>query len=254
MKKLFFCMMLVLLSPAVRAAEAVASEPSNVKMGQVSGLDQARSRAFDKRLYSLKGSWGIGFQGTWLGVKGSDSNVMALLTGLDGGISFGRIAPAVTYSYADNLAVGLRLTYIGASGKLDGGALQLMDLANFDLAGKGFKLRSWGASLFHRCWYGIDDRGRFAVYFDGALSYLNSFTEVGDLSRSQRVALSISPGFEAFVMNFVSLNLSVGLLSFSYDWTNRFNREGERSGGSHGVHLGTGLSLLDLNFGLSFYF
>ena len=246
--------MLAFLTLAVRAEETQASEQGMLKMGQVSGTDQARSRAFDKRLYSPKGCWGVGFQGTWIGAKGSDSNIMTLLTGLNGGFSFGRIAPVVTYTYSQNLAAGLRLTYIGASGNVDGGALQLLDLANFDLSGTSFKLRGYGASLFNRFWYGIDDRGRFAIFFEPALSYMNTFMEMGGSSRSQRVAFSLSPGFEAFVMNFVSLNFSIGLMSLSYDWTNNFNQEGVRVGGSHDVHLGTGLSLLDLNFGLAFYF
>ncbi|MBP5398385.1 MAG: hypothetical protein J6Y32_07180 [Bacteroidales bacterium] len=257
MKRFFFFLLSAFFCLSLKAADETVSatdKGDTIKMGQVYGSDKARSRSFPKRLFSPKGSWGIGFQGTWLGARGTNSSVVALLTGLNGSFSFGRIAPAATYTYMDNAAVGLRFTYIGASGKIDGGALQLMDVATLDLSGTGLKLRSYGASVFHRNWWGIDERGRFAVFLDAALSYLNTNVEMGGRVLSQRVAFSVSPGFEVFVMNFLSLNLSVGLISFSYDWDNNYKSDGTWSGDNKGVHLGTGLSLLDINFGLNFYF
>lgn len=257
MKRFLFLLLTAFLCLSLKAADGSVSasdKADTVKMGQIYGSDKARSRSFHKRLFSAKGSWGVGLQGTWLGARGTNSSVMALLTGLNGSFSFGRIAPAATYTYTDNAAVGLRFTYIGAQGNVDGGALQLMDVANLDLSGTSLKLRSYGASVFHRYWWGIDDRGRFGVLLDAALSYLNTNVEMGGRVLSQRVAFSVCPGLEVFVMNFLSLNLSVGLMSFSYDWDNNYKSDGTWSGDNKGVHLGTGLSLLDINLGLNFYF
>lgn len=226
-----------------------------IKMGEVVGVDTSKvsGRSFPKRLFSAKGTWGIGLDGVYLGAKGSDSNLMMLLTGINGGFSFGRVAPMFTYTYADNLAVGFRFTYMGAKGKIDSAtALGLADL-NMDLSGLGLRLNCYSASVFHRNWFGLDDKGRFGFFLDGALTYQHLRAETSYYGISHRIALSFSPGFEAFVMNFLSLNLSIGLASVYYEFSNVYDKSWQRTGRSNGFHAGTGLSVLDINFGLTFY-
>lgn len=251
MKKLLFVFFFALSLLSSQAQEKAAP----VEMGKTIGTDvsKASGRSFPKRLFSLKGSWGIGLDGIYLGMRGSDSNIMMLLTGVNGNFSFGRIAPLVTYTYADNLAVGLRLTYMGAKGRLDSGtALGLADL-NMDVSGLDLKLDSYSASVFHRNWFGLDDKGRFGIYFDAALAYQHLRANTSYYGISHRVALSFSPGFEAFVMNFLSLHLSIGLASVYYEWSDIYDKSWQWTGRSNGFHAGTGLSLLDVNFGLTFY-
>ncbi|MBP5539397.1 MAG: hypothetical protein J6X69_06180 [Bacteroidales bacterium] len=241
---------------ALMAFTAQAGQPGNIrKMGEVIGTDasQASGRSFPKRLFSAKGSWGLGLDGVYLGAKGSDSNLMMLLTGINGGFSFGRVAPMLTYTYADNLAVGFRFTYMGAKGNIDSAtALGLADL-NMDLSGIGLRLNAYSASVFHRNWFGLDDKGRFGIYLDAALTYQHLRAETSYYGISHRAALSFSPGFEAFVMNFLSLNLSIGLASVYYEFSTVYDKSWQRTGSSNGFHAGTGLSVLDINFGLTFY-
>lgn len=247
---------ILILFFALMAFTMQAGEPSKTqKMGEVIGTDvsKASGRSFPKRLFSAKGSWGIGLDGVYLGAKGSDSNIMMLLTGINGGFSFGRVAPMLTYTYADNLAVGFRFTYMGAKGNVDSAtALGLADL-NMDLSGLGLRLDAYSASVFHRNWFGLDDKGRFGIFLDAALSYQHLRAETSYYGISHRAALSFSPGFEAFVMNFLSLNLSIGLASVYYEFSTVYDKSWQRTGSSNGFHAGTGLSVLDINFGLTFY-
>ncbi len=231
------------------------TQGKSLKMGEVVDMDvsKASGRTFPKRLFSTKGSWGIGLDGIYMGTRGTDSNIMMLLTGVNGGLSFGRIAPVVSYTYADNLAVGARLTYMGAKGNIDSGtALGLADL-NINMAGLNVTLDAFSASFFHRNWFGLDEKGRFGIYIDAALAYQHLRAYTSYYGISHRVALSLSPGFEAFVMNFLSLNLSIGLASVYYEWSNIYDKSWQQTGRSNGFHAGTGLSLLDLNLGLTFY-
>ena len=260
MKKTIFILYFALMAFTMQAGEPgalQAGEPGTgvQQMGKVIGTDasQAGGRSFPKRLFSAKGSWGLGLYGVYLGSKGSDSNLMMLLTGINGGFSFGRIAPVVTYTYADNLAVGFRFTYMGAKGNIDSAtALGLVDL-NMDLNGIALRLDCYSASVFHRNWFGLDDKGRFGLFIDSALSYQHLRATTSYYGISHRAALSFSPGLEIFVMNFFSINLSIGLASVYYEWSQVYDKAWQRTGSSNGFHAGTGLSVLDLNFGLNFY-
>ena len=248
MKKTIFILFFALMAFTMQAQEPI-------RMGKTVGVDSSKTtgRSFPKRLFSAKGSWGIGLDGVYVGVKGSDSNIMMLLTGVNGSLNFGRIAPMFTYTYADNLAVGFRLTYMGAKGNLDSAtALGLADL-NMDLSGLGLRLDCYSASVFHRNWFGLDDKGRFGLFIDSALSYQHLRATTSYYSISHRAALSFSPGLEIFVMNFFSLNLSIGLATVYYEFSNVYDKGWQRTGGSNGFHAGTGLSVLDLNFGLTLY-
>lgn len=251
MKKLIIVFFYMLSAIALQAREK--TQP--VEMGKTIGTDTSKvsGRSFPRRLFSAKGTWGIGLDGMYIGMQGNNSNIMMLLTGINGGFSFGRIAPLVTWTYADNLAVGMRLTYMGAKGRLDSAtALGLADL-NMDVSGLDLRLDCYSASVFHRNWFGLDDKGRFGIYFDAALAYQHLRATTSYYGISHRVALSFSPGFEVFVMNFLSLNLSIGLASVYYEWSDIYDKSWQRTGRSNGFHAGTGLSLLDLNFGLTFY-
>lgn len=226
-----------------------------MKMGVTIGKDSSKvsGRSFPKRLFSPKGAWGVGLSGVYLGASGSDSNVMMLLTGINGSFRFGRIYPTVTYTYMDNQAVGLRLLYMGAKSHVDSAtALGLADL-DMSLSGLGLTLDCFGASAFHRNWFGLDDKGRFAIFLDAGLSYQHLRFQSSYKSLSHRIALTFSPGVEIFVMNFLSLDLSIGLATGYYEFSSVYNEAGERTGRSNGFHFGTGLSLLDINFGFHFY-
>ena len=226
------------------------------KMGVQIGVDSSSfsGRTFLKRLFVQKGTWGFGLQGTYLSTKGSDSNILMLLTGLNGGISYGSISPSVSYAYAPNLACGVRLNYTGADGVVDEALFDLMnDGLSFPLSGLQMSMRSVGLSLFHRFWMGLDDRGRCALFLDGVLSASRSRLYSGGYTDTRRYALSLCPGFEVFVMNFLSLQLSLGLASGYFVDSKVYDNAGTQIGGSRDWKAGTGLNLLDLNFGLTFY-
>lgn len=252
-KKIFLLIVSALVLGGLSAnAEVVVPE----KMGVQFGVDssQASGRTFARKLFHKKGTWGLGLQGTYLSTKGSNSSVLMLVTGLNGGISYGHIAPTVTYTYAHNLTGGVRFTYTAADGVVDQGLLDLMNEGlSFPLSGLNVSMRSLGVSVFHRYAFGLDDKGRFALLLDGVLSANRSKMVSGGHTLSNRYSFTVCPGFEAFVMNFLSLHLSLGLASVYFVDSKVYDASGSHIGGNREWKAGTGLSLMDLYFGLTFY-
>ena len=72
-------------------------------------------------------------------------------------------------------------------------------------------------------------------------------------SEKTRERLFIAAGLAIFVMNFLSLQLSLGLASGYFVDSKVYDDAGTQIGGSRDWKAGTGLNLLDLNFGLTFY-
>lgn len=213
----------------------------------------ARSKA-DSLVFTPKGEWSVGAQITALSLGADDGNVMMVLRDVNNSSSLKRFSLQGTYNYCNNMAVGLRLTYMRLDEKLDGITLDLLNEGlQFSLSDIQAATSTFRVSAFNRFYYPIDKRGLFGLFCDLSLSYAYNTTQTKLLDTgtiySNKISLGFAPGLQVFVMNNVSLGVSLGLADISYT-SARSNEKGTRSAfGARGR-----LNLADLNFGINIHF
>jgi len=230
-----------------------AQEKQVYKMGEVYGVDSSKysPRSFPKRLVTPKGAKAVGLQGLWVKMDASDAQALSLVSDVTGAVKVGRIAAAFMWAYMNNNAVGLRLGYTHLDLFSESGTIRILtDDLKFDLGKMATTMNSFSAAVINRSWFGLDDRGRIAFITDVGLEYAHSVTG-GEKAAAvtDKVALQVAPGLEIFVMNNLSFFFSLNFANLSYS-SSKCGEEGSSSTFNAQIRL----NVLDLNFGLAFYF
>ena len=148
-----------------------------------------------------------------------------------------KIAPFVAYSYRNNRSIGVKFQYSTASGAVQQGDLDLLsDDLNFHVEDIRADLLSFQAAVYHRSYVGLDNKGRIGLFNDIVLGYTNSRTEFvydtnteDTYARTDQVKLSLHPGVVIFVMNNISMHVSMGIGGVSYNNT-KYIKNGETIG------------------------
>lgn len=267
MKKTILCILAVLLAIQAYSAsgkrENVMEKKKVYSMGESYGVDSSKvsHRSFPKRLVMPKGAMGVGIQFLWAQMDASNVQALAMVTGLSGRASFGNVSPSFLYAYANNNAVGARFSYSNIGLALNSGSLKLIsDDISFTLDALATRMNIYGFSVFNRSWFGLDSKGRFALFADVDLGYSHGDTHFSNGKEyTNKIGLSFSPGVEIFVMNNLSLYLSLSFANLSFDKSisYKWDEESKRwliSGTNDKFNCQVRLNVLDLHFGLSYYF
>ncbi len=166
------------------------------------------------------------------------------------------IAPSVEYAYQDDRALGLRFSYLHACAQLDQLTLNLLnDGLQFSLPDMNAHISTYGGTLYHRNYFGLDRRNLLAAYAEVGLNLTGGRSDFGDgsaYSTSFKAGLTFSPGLIFFVMDNVAASCSVSMGGMSYRSVRCYS-DGRETG--HRAKFGSrfGLDLLGINFGISFY-
>lgn len=235
---------------------AVAQEHS--ALGSEIPKDTTRRHRVTDRLFIPSGEIQGGLQMAYASLSGDNSELMLLLNGMDAKASFAAVMPFVSYAYKDNRVFGVRLTHSSAKGSIDKTTISLLnDGLEFDLSDLMASTRSLGVSAYHRTYHGLDSRGVCGLFYDVVMGYHGGRSQfaMGDPSgytRSSKLKLSFSPGFELFLMNNVSLQLALSLADLSYTSVKYIEDEtvvGRRSS----FKVSSNLNLMGLYFGMTIH-
>ncbi|MBO4447551.1 MAG: hypothetical protein J5764_05450 [Bacteroidales bacterium] len=231
-------------------------EAITIKTGDIMGRDSSKlsGRSFPKRLFMQKNSLKLGLQGIYLNFDSSDSQAFMMLTGLSGKASMMRLAPSFAWCYHNNQMLGIKFSYTWAEVELGGANISLLsDDMSFSLGESGGSLHNFGGAIYHRSYFGLDRRGRCALFIDLEGSYSNSRIGLApNQTDIRRMALSFCPGFELFLMNRLSLHFEIGLADISYNFARNYEN-GQVIGKSDKFNAAARLNLSRLDFGLNFY-
>lgn len=222
--------------------------------------NQHDRRGLSQYLIIPKGEWQLGLQLSHVSLSSNNSEYMLLLKNIDANGAITKIAPFVAYSYRNNRSIGARFQYSTASGAVQQGDLDfLSDDLNFHIEDINASLLSLQAAVYHRSYVGLDNKGRIGLFSDLMLSYTNSKTEFvyntethDTYAHADQVKLSLHPGVVVFVMNNVSMHVSMGIGGVSYNNT-KYIKNGETIGKRDFSKANFKLDLLDINMGLSIH-
>lgn len=207
-----------------------------------------------------KGDFSVGAQFAHLKLDSDNSEVMLLVNPVSAQGKISQFAPFFEYTYKDDCSFGARIQYFSGTAVLDNITIDLLSEGlSFDLSDLNTHMKRFGASVFHRNYFALDQRSRVGIIAEESLSFSEGRTEYDKAkpgmgySTSSRLNFAFSPGLVFYVMNNVSAMLTVSMANVSYN-TVKCYTEGAQTGGRSKFAARFGVDLTGINFGVAFHF
>lgn len=194
-----------------------------------------------------KGEMSVGASALYANLNSSNSEFLLLVNNLDASGKLFRICPRFSYAYKDNAEIGLKAEYMNAS--------LLGDLPSLDIKDFSGRLQSYGASLLHRNYFGLEKSGTVGLFCEFRLGYMHNRldTAVSTYSTADTMKLTFAPGVILFILPFAAIEASVGLADISCAFVHSY-APGAPDGSARNFSGGVSLNILNCDFGISFYF
>lgn len=207
-----------------------------------------------------KGNFSVGAQFAHLKLDSDNSEIMLLVNPVSAQGKISQFAPFFEYAYKDDCSFGAKIQYFSGSAILDNITIDLLSEGlSFDLSDLNTHMKRFGASVFHRNYFALDQRSRVGIIAEESLSFSEGRTEYDkskpglNYATSNRINFAFSPGLVFYVMNNVSAMLTISMANMSYN-TVKCYTEGAQSGGRSKFAARFGVDLTGINFGVAFHF
>lgn len=236
--------------------------------------DKSRGR-FDRGLYNYlyipKKEVVFGLSASYGDLNTDDVQLLSVLTDVDCSGQIFSIKPWVSYFFKNNQSVGLRLNYTNGSAHIGNFNINLGDGLDFKISDVNYDSNMYGASIFYRNYIGLNEKKRFALFYETDLSYLggiSSFKRYYDnnLNDTRTIInegrIGFSPGLCVFIHENVAFNIAFDILGLyirnESQKTTIYDGNGDVSAVETGSYFTGGASfkfnLFSINFGLGFNF
>ena len=171
------------------------------------------------------------------------------------------VNPRVMYTFRDNMAVGLKLSYDRS----------MLDLTSADLGVASIEMNAadcyqiqhkYSAYGIFRAYIPFGNSRRVAMFADlqlgGSFKQGKAFNAGGDYvggtyNQSYSLHLGVNPGLVAFLTERLAVEMNVGVFGVNYSWENQIHNQVEH-GSSDSASAGFMINLLSLGVGISYYF
>ena len=191
-------------------------------------IPQRNFGRFDRGLFNYlfipKGQWSFGLDVSYGEFNSEDIELLSFIGDFDFGGSMFSIDPYISYFFAHNQSIGMRLGYTRNKADLGNLTVDIEDL-DLSLQNIDYHTEEYSASVFYRHYIGLDRSRRWAIFNETALEFSsgNGYFErpyegVPRITETvtTEVRMDFSPGICYFVHDYVSFNLSFGV--FGLQW------------------------------------
>lgn len=191
-------------------------------------IPQRNFGRFDRGLFNYlfipKGQWSFGLDVSYGEFNSDDIELLSFIGDFDFGGSMFSIDPYISYFFAHNQSIGMRLGYTRNKADLGNLTVDIEDL-DLSLQNIDYHTEEYSASVFYRHYIGLDRSRRWAIFNETALEFSsgNGYFErpyegVPRITETvtTEVRMDFSPGICYFVHDYVSFNLSFGV--FGLHW------------------------------------
>lgn len=217
------------------------------------------NRGLFNYLFIPKGQWAFGLTASYGSFDADDVRILSVLKDFDFSGTRYSIRPSVSYFFAHNQSIGIKLNYTRAMADLGGMTLDIDDDLNFKLSDVSYYSQTYSAALTYRNYIGLSREKRFAVFNDVDLSFGSGSSRFkryynGELRDTRtntiEAGLNFSPGLCVFMHEYVSFNVSFGVFGISV----RKDRQ-TTNGVDEGTNVTSGanfkFNIFNINFGIS---
>ena len=183
---------------------------------------------FDRGLFNYlfipKGQWSFGLDVSYGEFNSEDIELLSFIGDFDFGGSVFSIDPYISYFFAHNQSIGMRLGYTRNKADLGNLTVDIEDL-DLSLQNIDYQTEEYSAAVFYRHYIGLDHSRRWAIFNETALEFssgngyferpYNGVPRITETVTTE-VRMDFSPGICYFVHDYVSFNLSFGV--FGLHW------------------------------------
>lgn len=242
MKKYIFILLFIGLCPAFGRAQL------HVDRGIKTGL------------FVPKGAWMGG--ATFSYSEHDDTNFKFLV--LDdistNGYTF-RVSPYVGYFFKDNMAAGVRLSYDRTYANLGNIDIDLGDDLSFSVKDYVYLSHKVSTSGFLRTYMGLGNSKVFGFFNELRLTYGYGQGKVtsgtgndmtGTYQKVNNFQLGAAPGLTAFVTNYASVEVSIGIVGLDFNWYDQTTNQVEKSS-RRKSSANFKIDLFSINIGMTIY-
>lgn len=219
------------------------------------GYEKVPSSPFIK-----KGTWSVGGTARY-GQHINDNHSILVISNIDSeGYSI-TAKPRVMYSFEDNMAVGLKLSYNRSMLDLSAAELAMaqIQMNASDCYQIQHKFAAYGV---FRAYIPLGSSKRVAMFADlqlgGSYKQGKAFNAGGDhvyglYNQAYSMELGVDPGLVAFLTERLSVEMNVGIFGVNYTWSDQIKNQ-VYPGHSQSASAGFMINFLSLGVGMSYYF
>ena len=211
--------------------------------------------------FGYKGEYTVGVTASYGTLSSEDSNFWIFLDNIDINGTLTTVKPFFGYFYRDNRCVGARFGYQYIDGNLGNLSLDLGEQNDISLSLSGMRLRndSYSASLFHRSYIAVDNKGQFGLFAEieasaqlGRGEFVNGAGSIPKYTRSENMKLELgfNPGIAAYVFPNVCATVSIGLGGVRYTSIKQYDDAGNNIGSREASKMQFKLNIANINFGM----
>lgn len=217
-----------------------------------------------KSVYIPKGTVAIGAAGGYNRFNANGENLTSgaslagLVTNLNGNAALWDVSASCFWFFQKNMSLGVRLGYNNVSADVN----NLKVLSTLEFSNKHIVNSMFTGAIAYRAYIPLFNSKVVALFGETRLTggfgygkdYANSDRgKVGTYSDLYSVSLGLYPGISFFVMDFMSVEVSLPLLEGGYEWNLQIEGQAHESDLSH-AFFNYKPSLLGLNLGVIFHF
>lgn len=213
-----------------------------------------------KTVFIPKGQWLLGGAAAYSEYNGDNLNFLVLknIQGLGYTLN---LTPCFGYFFKDNIAAGLRYAYSRTYLNVENFQVNLGEDFNINLQNLYLKEHEYEVSGFLRTYMSIGTNKIFGFFNEMRLTYgysqgknsTGSGTDYdGSYQTANSIQIGIAPGLTAFVTDFASVEVSIGIMGYDFEWRNQTTNQIE-TGDLHKFSGNFKINLFSLNIGLMFY-
>lgn len=186
---------------------------------------------FERKLESIvfipKGQW---IAGVSLSYSQSSQNQYQFLVfeKINGDTYNINVSPKVLYAFKDDMALGLRFSYERSLAKLASADIVLGEGTEFDIDHLYSLSHNYYGTLLYRNYFSLGRSKRFGFFNEIQLQFGGGQSKVtrgrgesltGTYEQNFKASVGIVPGLIAFLNNYSAVEVSIGVLGFSYTHT-----------------------------------
>lgn len=214
--------------------------------------------------FGYKGEVIMGVTASYGTLTSEDSNILVYLDDINVDGALATVKPFIGYFYRDNRCIGMRFGYQYVDGTLGSLNLDLGEQNDISLNIEGLQLinNSVSASIFHRSYIALDDKGQFGLFAEieasaqmGEGEFLNSSGEVPKYTKSENLKfeLGFNPGVAVYIFPSVCATVSIGLGGLKYTSIQQYDELNNKIGSREASKMQFRLNIANINFGMVFH-
>ena len=217
-------------------------------------------RKIEQRTFVPKGQWILGNTISYSEYSGKNYQFLVVENFSGKGYSF-KVSPVLCYAFKDNMAAGGRFEYQRSLNRLNTVDVIINDDTDFSVTDFYQLTHSYSGMAVLRNYINLGNSRRFGLFNEtqlivgGSQSKLVSGTGeslTGTFEKTTEMKVGVSPGFVAFINNYTAVELSIGVLGFSYSKVHQTTDQvqvGERSSSRANFKI----NIFSIGLGLAFY-